>query len=172
MHRLGEAEDPGQGRADRRIGLFHRLVLIPVLQQVGVLALRQPKALIQRHGLDLLALPRPVDHPVQRERTEHVLDLASMQGLEPAYLATVFKHEPIPGIAIPAQLQPGPEQAATQLQYPLPQPRLHCVRRSPLLEHGLHKPQNLPKFVRQGLRQRRLDLTRGVVHALHRGLSG
>jgi hypothetical protein len=144
-------------------------VLIPVLQQVGVLALRQPEAFVQRHSLDLLALACCVDRPVHLEETEHVLDLASMQGLEPAYLAAIFHNDPIPCIAIAEQRQPGPKDAVTQLQHPLPQPLLHFVRRSPLLERGLHKPQGLCKFVQQGLT---LDLARGLVHALHRGLSG
>ena len=77
--------------------------------------------------------------------------------------------DPIPGIAIAEQVQPGPIDAVTELGYPLPQPRLYVVRRLPLAKRGLHKPQDPLKFLEQGLT---LDLARGVVHARYCGLSG
>jgi hypothetical protein len=63
MHRLGEAEYPGQHATDRRKGHLRHQSLIPVLQQVRVLPLRQPETFIQWNRLDLLALACPIDRP-------------------------------------------------------------------------------------------------------------
>ena len=92
-----------------------------------------------------------------------------MQCLEPGHLTAILQDDPIPGIAIAAQVQPSPVDAVTELQNPLPQPLFHFVRRSPLLKSGLQKPQYPPKFLEQALT---LDLARGVVRARRRGLSG
>jgi hypothetical protein len=43
-----------------------------------------------------------------------------MQDIEPAHLAAIFQDDPIPCVAIAEQLQPGPEDASTQFQHPLP----------------------------------------------------
>jgi hypothetical protein len=169
VHRLGEAEHARQRAADRRKGPVHHQFLIPILQQVGVLALRQLQTRVQRHRLDLLPLPGPVDRAHQLEQPEHVADLAPMQVTEPTHLAAILQHDPLPRIGVAEQIQPGLEHVVTQLQHPSPQSALHLVRRAPFIEGLLHKRQNLRKLVEQCLT---VVLPDRVVHALHRGLLG
>ena len=103
-------------------------------------------------------------------RPAHVERLANPISLsEPAHLAPILQDDPIPGIAIAEQIQPGLEDASTQLQHPLPKPGLYLMGRAPFLVRLLDEHQDLRKLLCQRLT---LDLTRRLVHASHRGLLG
>ena len=126
-------------------GLGERLLqaepLEPVLQDVGELPLGQAQSLVQRHPLDLLALPAAVDEPLEAVLAEdrHVAAVAWF--LQTAERATVVRFDGFTHVTVPAARDVLLQQLETYLQqhgqrFPLQQvdPQIPLLRL-------LHKPQ-------------------------------
>ena len=169
MHRLLETEDALQRGAHLRKGHIHLQGLVPILQQIGKLALGQLQRPIKGDGSDFLSLAAAIDHPGQLERTERALVGSTLRLFQSSHLSPIAKHQYLPRVTIAVQPEERTQQSPAELQHPPPQAALDPVHRLLLPIALLEKIDDPSHFLEHLLA---VDSTDAVVHAFHHGLRG
>ena len=169
MYRLLETEDSLQRGAHLRKRHLDLQGLVPILEQIGELAVGQLQTFIEGDRDNLLAFACTVDRSGQLERTERALIGPRLRLGQSSHLPPIAKPQHLPLVTVSVQPEERFQHPPTELQHPSPQASLDLVHRLLLAVGLVEKIDDLFHFLEHLLA---VDSTGAVVHSLHHGLHG